>query len=98
MMVLPGGSYLFLWPIMITLASLTLSRKLRNKNMMLISIMFTIVMYVPVIYNIYIALTIGALGVVMLLTLMALSTIVPLALNVAMAEENSIRSLYRKAA
>ncbi len=98
MMALPGGSYLFLWPIMITLASLTLSRKLRNKNMMLISMMFTIIMYVPVIYNIYVALTIGALGVVMLLTLMALSTIIPLALNVAMEEENSIRSLYRKVA
>ena len=60
--------------------------------------MFTIVMYVPVIYNIYIALTIGALGVVMLLALMAVSTLVPLALNIIMIEEDSIISLYRKVA
>ena len=60
--------------------------------------MFTIVMYVPVIYNIYIALTIGALGVVMLLTLMSLSTIVTLVLNVSMENENVIRNIYRKVA
>lgn len=98
MIALPGGSYLFLWPVIMTLASLLLSRKLRNKNMMIISIMFIIVMYVPVIYNIYIALTIGALGVVMLLALMALSTVVPLAINIYSEEETSIRSLYRDVA
>lgn len=98
MIALPGGSYLFLWPIIITIISIVLSKKFKNKNMLLISTMFTIVMYVPVIYNIYIALTIGALGVVMLLTLMALSTVVPLAINIYSEEETSIRSLYRDVA
>lgn len=98
MIALPGGSYLFLWPVIITLISIILTKKFKNQNMLLIATMFTIVMYVPVIYNIYIALTIGALGVVMLLTLMSLSTIVPLVLNVSMENENVIRNIYRKVA
>ncbi|CUO22183.1 M28 family peptidase [Clostridium disporicum] len=98
MIALPGGSYLFLWPVIMTLISIILTKKFKNQNMLLIATMFTIVMYVPVIYNIYIALTIGALGVVMLLTLMSLSTIVPLALNVSMEKENVIRNIYRKVA
>lgn len=98
MIALPGGSYLFLWPVIMTLISIVLSKKFRNQNMLLLATMFTIVMYVPVIYNIYIALTIGALGVVMLLALMAVSTVVPLALNIIMIEEDSIISLYRKVA
>ena len=77
MIALPGGSYLFLWPVIMTLISIVLSKKFKNKNILLLAKMFTIVMYVPVIYNIYIALTIGALGVVMLLALMAVSTVVP---------------------
>ena len=98
MIALPGGSYLFLWPVIMTLISIILTKKFKNQNMLLIATMFTIVMYVPVIYNIYIALTIGALGVVMLLTLMSLSTIVPLVLNVSMENENVIRNIYRKVA
>ena len=98
MIALPGGSYLFLWPVIMTLISIVLSKKFKNKNILLLAKMFTIVMYVPVIYNIYIALTIGALGVVMLLALMAVSTVVPLALNIIMIEEDSIISLYRKVA
>lgn len=98
MIALPGGSYLFLWPVIMTLISIVLSKKFRNQNMLLLATMFTIVMYVPVIYNIYIALTIGALGVVMLLAVMAVSTVVPLALNIIMIEEDSIISLYRKVA
>lgn len=94
MIALPGGSYLFLWPVIMTLISIILTKKFKNQNMLLIATMFTIVMYVPVIYNIYIALTIGALGVVMLLTLMYLSTIVPLVLNVSMEKENVIRNIY----
>ncbi len=98
MITLPGGSYLFLWPVIMTLISIVLSKKFRNQNMLLLATMFTIVMYVPVIYNIYIALTIGALGVVMLLALIAVSTVVPLVLNTIMIEEDSIIALYRKAA
>ena len=66
--------------------------------MLLIATMFTIIMYVPVIYNIYIALTIGALGVVMMLALMSLSTIVPLSLNILIKDYILDKNLGRKAA
>ena len=98
MIALPGGSYLFLWPIMITMISVILSKKFKNEKMLLIATMFTIIMYVPVIYNIYIALTIGALGVVMMLALMSLSTIVPLSLNILIKEDILDKNLGRKAA
>ena len=98
MIAFPGGSYLFLWPIMITMISVILSKKFKNEKMLLIATMFTIIMYVPVIYNIYIALTIGALGVVMMLALMSLSTIVPLSLNILIKEDILDKNLGRKAA
>lgn len=98
MIALPGGSYLFLWPIMITMISVILSKKFKNEKMLLIATMFTIIMYVPVIYNIYIALTIGALGVVMMLALMSLSTIVPLSLNILIKDYILDKNLGRKAA
>lgn len=98
MIALPGGSYLFLWPIMITMISVILSKKFKNEKMLLIATMFTIIMYVPVIYNIYIALTIGALGVVMMLALMSLSTIVPLSLNILIKDDILDKNLGRKAA
>lgn len=79
MLVLQGGAYLFLWPILISTIILLIKFYVRNcKYLMLIPLMFTTIMYVPVLVNIYIALTIGALGVVMLLALFALSIILSL--------------------
>lgn len=76
MFALPGGSYLFLWPILTGVISIMLINKVVNKFILLLPLALTIIMYVPVIYNIYIALTIGALGVVLLLSLIAISLIV----------------------
>lgn len=81
MIVLPGGSYLFVWPVLLILASMVLSQVIRkngSKFVFLLPLIFTIIMYVPVLFNIYIALTIGALGVVLLLAVMALSIIIPI--------------------
>lgn len=75
MIVLPGGSYLFLWPILLTIISLVIGKKIKNKLLLLIPTVITIIMYVPVIYNIYIALTIGALAVVLLLVVMGISIV-----------------------
>lgn len=75
MIVLPGGSYLFLWPIILSVITLFMYSRNINKLVLLLPVALTIIMYVPVVYNIYIALTIGALGVVLLLVLIAVSII-----------------------
>lgn len=75
MIVLPGGSYLFLWPIILSIITLFMYSRNVNKLVLLLPVALTIIMYVPVVYNIYIALTIGALGVVLLLVLIAVSII-----------------------
>lgn len=82
MIVLPGGSYLFIWPVLLVVLSLIIKDLIKwnnSKYIFMVPLMFTIIMYIPVIYNIYIALTIGALGIVLLLALIATSTIIPLA-------------------
>ena len=76
MLALKGASYLFLWPIVFSLVTFILLKKGVNKFIALIPVAFSIIMFVPVIWNIYIALTIGALGVVLLLALIALTTII----------------------
>lgn len=82
MIVLPGGSYLFLWPVLLVILSIIIKDLIKwnnSKYIFIVPLMFTAIMYTPVIYNIYIALTIGALGIVLLLVFMAISTIIPLA-------------------
>lgn len=76
MFVLKGASYLFLWPTVFSLVTFVLLKKGVNKFIALIPVAFSIIMFVPVIWNIYIALTIGALGVVLLLAFIALTIII----------------------
>ena len=76
MFTLKGASYLFLWPTVFSLVTFALLKKGVNKFIALIPVAFTIIIFVPVIWNIYIALTIGALGVVLLLAIIALTTII----------------------
>lgn len=76
MFALKGASYLFLWPAVISLITFVLLKKGINKLIAVIPVAFSIIMFVPVVWNIYIALTIGALGVVLLLAIIALTTII----------------------
>ncbi|MGG7178272.1 M20/M25/M40 family metallo-hydrolase [Clostridium paraputrificum] len=81
MVVLPGGSYLFLWPIALVIISILLKGRIPGNNgkyILLVPLIFTVTMYIPVIFNIYTALTIGSLGITLLLTLIAISIIIPL--------------------
>lgn len=82
MFALPGGSYLFLWPVLLVVLSIIIKNLIKwnnRKYIFIAPLMFTVTMYIPVVYNIYIALTIGALGIILLLIFMAISTIIPLA-------------------
>ena len=76
MFTLKGASYLFLWPAVISLIIFGLLKKGINKLIAVIPAALSIIMFVPVIWNIYIALTIGALGVVLLLAIISLTTII----------------------
>ena len=76
MFALKGASYLFLWPAIISLITFILLKKGVNKFIALIPIAFSIILFIPVVWNIYIALTIGALGIVLLLALIALTSII----------------------
>ncbi len=73
MFVLPGASFLFLFPVLLSLIAILL----KKKEFMIIPVMFSIVMYAPILYMLYIALTIGALGVILLLLAAMLVVVVP---------------------
>lgn len=81
MVVLPGGSFLFLWPVvLICLAVISMIILINRKNKelaILIPVIFSVIMYVPVIYMLYIALTVGALAVLMLLVATFMSVVIP---------------------
>ncbi|MGM9988208.1 MAG: M20/M25/M40 family metallo-hydrolase [Bacillaceae bacterium] len=83
MIVLPGGSFLFLWPVMLfsifALGNELLKKfkKTLPKIFILLPVMFTIMIYVPIVYLLHIALTIGALGVVLFLAMASIAIIVP---------------------
>lgn len=100
MIVLPGGSYLFLWPMVVNCVAMAMIKNnSKNKGILILPIMLTILMYVPVVYNIYIALTIGALGIVLLLTLISLAIIAPAIGYLAQGEEITYsKSLLKRTA
>lgn len=81
MVALPGGSFLFLWPVVLVCIALMAIMLLKGvkcrESIILIPVVFLITMYVPVIYMLYIALTIGALAVFMLLTATFMSILIP---------------------
>lgn len=81
MIVLPGGSFLFLWPVVlvcIAIITIMILKGIKCREIiMLVPATFVIIMYVPVIYMLYTALTIGALAVFMLLTATFMCTLVP---------------------
>ncbi|MGL5677941.1 MAG: M20/M25/M40 family metallo-hydrolase [Cellulosilyticaceae bacterium] len=76
MVVLSGGSFLFLWPLIFTCLAVLGTIK-GYKWMVLIPACMTTIMFVPILYVLNIALTIGALVVMMLLASFAMTTIIP---------------------
>ncbi|MGL4800222.1 MAG: M20/M25/M40 family metallo-hydrolase [Cellulosilyticaceae bacterium] len=76
MVVLSGGSFLFLWPLILTCIGM-LGMIKGYRWMMLLPAGVTTMMFVPIIYVLNIALTIGALVVMMLLASFAMATIIP---------------------
>ncbi len=82
---LPGGTFLFTWPILLSLVPLVLvCIDLQNDDIYKISSLIpfagTILLYVPVLYLVNIALTIGALAGVLLIASFAFSIVVPCSL------------------
>ncbi len=82
---LPGGTFLFTWPLLLSLIPLVIaSIDLQNddiyKFISMLPFVTTIMMFVPVLYLINIALTIGSLAIVLLVLSFAISIVVPLSL------------------
>ncbi len=82
---LPGGTFLFTWPLLLSLIPLTLvCIDLQNDDIYKISslvpFVITIIMFVPVLYLVNIALTIGSLAGVLLILSFALAIVVPCSL------------------
>ncbi len=83
--ILPGGTFLFTWPLLLSLLPLIIvSVDLQNDDVYkvasLIPFVVTIVMYVPVLYLVNIALTIGSLAGVLLFASFAFAIVVPCSL------------------
>ncbi len=79
---LPGGTFLFTWPLLLSLIPLVIvCIDLQNDDIYkiasLIPFTFTIIMYIPVLYLVNIALTIGSLAGVLLIACFAFAIAVP---------------------
>lgn len=86
LLVLPGGAYLFMVPLLVISLVELLRRYLEYKeiefeHISLINVLISIMIILPVIYLLYIALTIGALGVCMLFLGFLLMLTVPTGLR-----------------
>ncbi len=83
MIYLPGGSFIFLFPILFGLIPMFLySLELQNENIPLYSsyipIAFIIILFVPILYMLSIALTIGSLAVIIIFATFAFSIMIPI--------------------
>lgn len=82
MVVLPGGSFLCLWPLILACAVQLITNYSPlghqvKRALQLVPAVMGIMMFVPILYVLNIALTIGALCVVMLLMAFAVAIIIP---------------------
>jgi len=67
MSLLPGGTYLFSLPVLVSLAALLLADLTKRPAFALAGVVFTVSVFIPLLYMFFLALTMGALGVILLL-------------------------------
>ena len=83
---LPGGTYLFMFPLLLTCLIVIIVALMRGEeyggeilynSMESINILFPIILFTPVVYLLYLALTIGALGICLFLIVFPLMIVLP---------------------
>ncbi len=91
--ILPGASFLFLIPALASTLSLIGSHYIKNrfKTMpQMLSIMVICIFFIPILYSLYIALTVGALAVILLLAVMPVISMLATILDLHNDNEVSI--------
>lgn len=77
---LPGGSYLFTWPLLFSLIGLNLSFRMEQGAWTWVSVLFAVpglILFTPILYLVYMLMTLDMAGILLTVAALALSLIFP---------------------